>query len=78
MKISLTPYEACSLVAFLDEFKEDFEGRPDCEAIRNVIKVFSDQVYANLSDKDIDEALAENAVNKLIGRAPSNSKSDIG
>lgn len=76
IKIELTAYEALSLVAFLHEFEEDFKN-PECESIRGCIKVYTDQVYEKVSISQIEDALAENAVMKLVGKAPSNSPSDL-
>jgi hypothetical protein len=77
IKIELTPYEALSILSFLEEFKEDFEQRTECEALRNCITSFRDQVYAKISMSDMDDVIAENEVMKLVGKAPSNAPNDL-
>lgn len=71
VKIELSPYAALAILRFLREFinddvKDDYQFR----AIYEAVEEFNDQIYQNVTTAHLDEALAVNAVNKLIGKIP--------
>ena len=63
--IRLTPFAALSLIEFLRLVDYDMPGM---NAIGQAVDQFECQVHLNLSDEDIEDAIAERAVNKLLGK----------
>lgn len=69
--IELTPYNALGILKFCREFIND-DNKDDYrfKAIHDAVAEFEEQIYKNVSINQLEDAIAENEVNYLIGKWP--------
>lgn len=72
VKIELTPYNSLAILKFCREFIND-ENKDDYifQPIHEAVNEFEQQVYKKMSPTQLDQAIHENSVNKLIGKFPT-------
>jgi hypothetical protein len=69
--IELTPYNTLAILSFLREYVNDeTKGISEFQAINDAVDEYEKQVYSNISDSQIEDAIAESEVNDLIGKHP--------
>ena len=69
--IELTPYDALAILKFFREFiNDDTKGDYRFKAIEDAVNEYEKQIYKNVSSEQLDDAIAENQVNRLIGKWP--------
>ena len=69
--IELTPYDALAILKFCREFiNDDTKGDYRFKAIEDAVNEYEKQIYKNVSSEQLDDAIAENQVNRLIGKWP--------
>ena len=68
--LNLTPYTCLSIYSFLDEFIGEFENDPQLQSIQKCFAEYKSQMLKNMSPQQIEDAVAENEVNFLLGRTP--------
>lgn len=73
INIKLSVHDATILASFHHEFEEEFKSHSECASILLAINNFMDQVVKNMPHNGLDDAKAEVAVNKLLGKAPKNT-----
>jgi len=72
LKIELEPYNALAIVSFLREFvNEENANDYRFKAIHDAVAAYESQVYDRLTNEQLDDALRENEVNKLINKWPT-------
>jgi NH3-dependent NAD+ synthetase len=71
VKLELTPYNAMAILKFCREFIND-ETKCDYryKAIQDAVDEYEQQIYDKVSEEQLDDAIAENEVNHLIGKWP--------
>lgn len=71
VKISLTPYNALTILGFLTEFKEDIEAMGEKgTALKLAVDEFESELSLKMTDEMLLDGDAENQVNQLIGKSP--------
>ena len=69
--IELTPYDALAILKFCREFiNDDTKGDYRFKAIEDAVNEYEKQIYKKVSSEQLDDAIAENQVNRLIGKWP--------
>jgi len=69
--IELEPYNSIAILSFLREYiNDETEGDYRFKAIQDAVDEYEQQIYKNVSEKQLEDAIAENEVNKLIGKWP--------
>lgn len=69
--IELTPYDALAILKFCREFvNDDTKGDRRFKAIQDAVDEYENEIYKKLSIEQLDDAIAENEVNFLIGKWP--------
>ena len=69
--IELEPYNSIAILSFLREYiNDESEGDYRFKAIQDAVDEYEQQIYKNVSEKQLEDAIAENEVNKLIGKWP--------
>lgn len=72
--IKLRPHDALVILSFLREFiNDDVKYDPQFTAIRGAVDAYEKEVY-KMSHAQLDDAIAEVEVNKLIGKCPPHGK----
>lgn len=78
IKIELTPYAALSILSFLREYiNEDTQHRMEFQAINECVLEYEKEVFKKTDLDHLEDALVENNINKMLGKAPSNAPNDI-
>lgn len=76
-KIELTPYDALAIYSFLREYiNESTQDDQEFTAINNAVNAYEKEINDKITYEQLTDALAENEVNKLLKKCPSNSPSD--
>lgn len=71
IKIELSPFNALEILSFLKEFiNESTDNKPEYEAITKAVDEYKNQIIANASLDQIEDAFAEREVNILLNRLP--------
>jgi hypothetical protein len=71
VKLELTPYNALAIIKFCREFiNEDNKDDYRFKAIHEAVDEYEKEIYKNVSIEQLDDAIAENKVNHLIGKWP--------
>ena len=71
IKIELTPYDALAILKFCREFVNDgTKNDYRFKAIQDAIDEYEKEIYKKLSNEQLDDAIFENEVNRLIGKFP--------
>lgn len=70
--IELAPYDALAILAFCreyinDETKDDYRFK----AIQDAVYNYEQQIYLKVGNDQLDDAIAENETNRLIGKWPT-------
>lgn len=75
--ISLTPHNALAILAFMCEFLND-ENRsnPEFQAIHEALDEYQTSLTINITEEQIDDAVAEAQVNFLLGKSPQGKEED--
>jgi len=69
--IKLTPHNAICILSFLCEFfTDENKDVPEFAAIHEALHEYETQIVNNINHEQIDDAIAEAEVNKLLGRVP--------
>lgn len=72
VKIELTTYNSLAILKFCREYINDStQGDIKFQSINDAIDEYEKQIYDNISRDQLDDALQENQVNKLIGKWPT-------
>ena len=72
VNIELSPYNALAILCFCHEFLED-QAKDDYrfKAIFDAVHEYEQQIYKKVTEKQLQDAIAENEVNRLIGKWPT-------
>lgn len=69
--IQLTPHNAICILAFLCEFfTDENKHEPEFAAMHEALEEYESEVVKNMTYDQIDDAIAEAEVNKLLGKVP--------
>lgn len=70
--IKLTPHNAICILSFLcGFFTDENKDVPEFAAIHEALEEYASQVVNNITHEQIDDAIAEAEVNKLLGKVPN-------
>lgn len=70
--IELSPYNALAILAFCREYiNDETEGDYRVKAIQDAVKEYENEIYKKVGMPQLDDAIAENQVNKVIGKCPT-------
>jgi hypothetical protein len=73
INIKLSAHDAIILASFHNEFMQDLRSKKECLSLLFAVNNFMEQVCMNMPENGLEDAKAEVAVNKLIGKAPLNT-----
>lgn len=65
--ISLTPYDALTILTFLCEFKEDMQ-HPKLSALKEAVENYHSECVKFASEENMQEAILQREVNRLIDK----------
>lgn len=71
VQVNLTPYNSLTILSFLREFihagmTDDYK----LQAIKEAVEEYEEEVYKNMTNEQLSDAVSENSVNQLIGKSP--------
>lgn len=78
VNIQLTPHNAICILSFLCEFfTDENKDVPEFAAIHEALHEYETQIVNNINHEQIDDAIAEAEVNKLLGKSPNSDEEEF-
>lgn len=79
VNIKLSPHNAIAILSFLTEFFYD-ENRddPELQAMHDAVDEYEESILDNITEQQVDDAIAEANVNELLGKTPKRRDNDDG
>lgn len=76
--IQLTPHNAICILSFLCEFfTDENKDVPEFAAMHEALHEYETQIVNNINHEQIDDAIAEAEVNKLLGKVPNRDEEEF-